>query len=76
MDVPEGSTWIAAVGVFALGWILSVERRIAGLKSLRRDVRRVDRRTMVILLTINPAAARHEIDHEQEIDDEAEAQET
>lgn len=63
---------VGAVAIFCVGWIISVERRIAGLKALRRDVRRIDRRTMAVLLATDPAAARHELQHEQELDDEAE----
>lgn len=70
INVGDGGT--AAVTIFVVGWIVSVERRIAGLKTLKRDVRRVDRRTMAILLATNPAAAQHELEHQQELDDESE----
>lgn len=69
IDVSSDAGIVGAVAIFCVGWIISVERRIAGLRSLRRDVRRIDRRTMAVLLATDPAAARHELQHEQELDD-------
>lgn len=62
------------IAVAAVAWAVSVEKRLTGHAQLRRDVRRIDRRTMKILIATDPAAAAREISGEQHDEDERETE--
>lgn len=65
---------LSALVVAVVAWGVSVEKRLTGHAQLRRDVRRIDRRTMKILIATDPAAAAREISGEQHDEDERETE--
>lgn len=52
---------IVSVLILFGGWVISVERRIWGLRDLNRTVRRIDKRTFQMLIRADPHAAASEL---------------
>lgn len=52
---------VITLAVIIGGWVMSVERRIWGLKDLSQTVRRIDRRTFQMLMKTDPQGAMSEL---------------
>jgi hypothetical protein len=61
MDAIAAATLGVSVAAIVFGWVVRIERRTMGIFRLHRNLDKLDRRTLRILMKVDPLAAAEEL---------------